>query len=131
MLREWQTLSQAGLSPHEMHCHQYLATEPATLTTRMNDTRLRCHQSKLLNPHHPPPGTLTEDAPRDRSVRWLEGYQNGKKGPLLALHPSSSAAKLVVVYGEHRPGDARKRDQSDENATDNRRKRGDHPTNDS
>jgi hypothetical protein len=25
MLREWQTTSQAGLSPHEMHCHQYRA----------------------------------------------------------------------------------------------------------
>jgi hypothetical protein len=30
MLREWQTLSQAGLSPQEMHCHQYLATVPVT-----------------------------------------------------------------------------------------------------
>jgi hypothetical protein len=25
MLRDWQTVNQAGLSPHEMHCHQYLA----------------------------------------------------------------------------------------------------------
>ena len=25
MLRELQTVNQAGLSPHEMHCHQYLA----------------------------------------------------------------------------------------------------------
>ena len=30
MLREWQTVNQAGLSPHEMHCHQYLAMEAAT-----------------------------------------------------------------------------------------------------
>ena len=30
MLREWQTVNQAGLSPHEMHCHQYLDMEPAT-----------------------------------------------------------------------------------------------------
>jgi hypothetical protein len=29
MLREWQTVNQAGLSPHEMHCHQYLAMEAA------------------------------------------------------------------------------------------------------
>ena len=27
MLREWQTVNQAGLSPHEMHCHQYLGME--------------------------------------------------------------------------------------------------------
>jgi hypothetical protein len=25
MLREWQTVNQAGLSPHDVHCHQYLA----------------------------------------------------------------------------------------------------------
>jgi hypothetical protein len=25
MLRERQTVNQAALSPHEMHCHQYLA----------------------------------------------------------------------------------------------------------
>jgi hypothetical protein len=25
MLRERQTVNQAGRSPHEMHCHQYLA----------------------------------------------------------------------------------------------------------
>jgi hypothetical protein len=25
MLRDWQAANQAGLSPHEMHCHQYLA----------------------------------------------------------------------------------------------------------
>lgn len=25
MLRERQTVNHAGLSPHEMHCHQYLA----------------------------------------------------------------------------------------------------------
>jgi len=24
MLREWQTVNHAGLSPHETHCHQYL-----------------------------------------------------------------------------------------------------------
>ena len=24
-LREWHTANQAGLSPHEVHCHQYLA----------------------------------------------------------------------------------------------------------
>lgn len=30
MLREWQTVNQAGLSPHEVHCHQYLAMEAAT-----------------------------------------------------------------------------------------------------
>ena len=27
MLREWQTVNQAGLSPHEMHCHQYRGME--------------------------------------------------------------------------------------------------------
>ena len=26
MLREWQVANQAGLSPQEVHCHQYLAT---------------------------------------------------------------------------------------------------------
>jgi hypothetical protein len=30
MLREWQTVNQAGLSPQEMHCHQYLDMEAAT-----------------------------------------------------------------------------------------------------
>jgi len=29
MLREWQIVNQAGLSPHEMHCHQYLGMEAA------------------------------------------------------------------------------------------------------
>jgi hypothetical protein len=39
----------------------------------MNDTRRRCRQSKLLNPHRPPPCYFTEDAPRDRSIRLLDG----------------------------------------------------------
>src|SRR5687768_7740088 len=30
MLRDWQTVNQAGLSPHEMQCHQYLAMDAAT-----------------------------------------------------------------------------------------------------
>jgi hypothetical protein len=30
MLRELQTVNQAGLSPHELHCHQYLAIYSAT-----------------------------------------------------------------------------------------------------
>jgi hypothetical protein len=29
MLRERQTVNQAGLSPHDVHCHQYLAMETA------------------------------------------------------------------------------------------------------
>jgi hypothetical protein len=29
MLRESQAVNHAGLSPHEMHCHQYLGTEAA------------------------------------------------------------------------------------------------------
>jgi hypothetical protein len=29
MLRDRQTVSQAGLSPHETHCHQYLAIDVA------------------------------------------------------------------------------------------------------
>jgi len=37
----------------------------------MNDTRLRCRQSKLFNRHHPPPCYVTEDATRDRSNRLL------------------------------------------------------------
>jgi hypothetical protein len=32
MLREWQTVNQAALSPHEMHCHQYLAIRCRYLT---------------------------------------------------------------------------------------------------
>jgi hypothetical protein len=27
MLRDWQAVSHAGLSPHEVHCHQYLAMD--------------------------------------------------------------------------------------------------------
>ena len=30
MLRDWQTVNHAGLSPHEMHCHQYLGMVAAT-----------------------------------------------------------------------------------------------------
>jgi hypothetical protein len=30
MLRERQTVNQGGLSPHEMHCHQYLGMDAAT-----------------------------------------------------------------------------------------------------
>ena len=30
MLREEQTVNQAGLSPHDMHCHQYLGMVAAT-----------------------------------------------------------------------------------------------------
>jgi hypothetical protein len=29
MLPEWLTVNQAGLSPHVMHCHQYLDIEAA------------------------------------------------------------------------------------------------------
>jgi hypothetical protein len=29
-LREWQTVNQAGFSPHDMHCHQYRDMEAAT-----------------------------------------------------------------------------------------------------
>ena len=32
MLREWQTLNHAGLSPHAMHCHQYLGMKSRSLT---------------------------------------------------------------------------------------------------
>jgi hypothetical protein len=35
MLREWHTDNQAGLSPHEMHCHQYLATDAATYQPKL------------------------------------------------------------------------------------------------
>jgi hypothetical protein len=30
MLRDWQTVNHAGLSPHEVHCHQYLGMVAAT-----------------------------------------------------------------------------------------------------
>jgi hypothetical protein len=30
MLRDLQTISQAGLAPHEVHCHQYLAMAAVT-----------------------------------------------------------------------------------------------------
>jgi uncharacterized protein YaaW (UPF0174 family) len=42
MLREWQTVNQGGLSPHEMHCHQYLAMSHAqALVGSQQVTRLR------------------------------------------------------------------------------------------
>src|SRR5882724_7225339 len=41
------------------------------LTMRMNDAWPRCRQSELINPHHRAPCSLTEDAPRDREIRWL------------------------------------------------------------
>jgi hypothetical protein len=37
----------------------------------MNDAPRRRLQTKLLDPHPPPPYSLTEDAPRDRSIRLL------------------------------------------------------------
>src|SRR6267142_1239917 len=42
------------------------------LTSRKNDTRQRCRQSKPLNLHRPPLRTLIEDAPGDRSIRLLD-----------------------------------------------------------
>jgi hypothetical protein len=44
----------------------------------MNDARWRCRQSKLLDPHPPPPCSLTEDAPRDRSIRLLDATQRSR-----------------------------------------------------
>ena len=45
------------------------------LTMRLSDTRWRCRQSKLLNPHPQPPWIFTEAVPRDRSSRLLDVSQ--------------------------------------------------------
>jgi uncharacterized protein YifN (PemK superfamily) len=43
------------------------------LTMKLSDARLRRLQTKLIYPNHRLPPWLTEDAPRDRSNRLLEG----------------------------------------------------------
>ena len=35
MLRDWQATNQAGLSPHEMHCHQYLGMDLFDLVPKL------------------------------------------------------------------------------------------------
>src|SRR6266700_2375112 len=46
-------------------------TMTCALTMRLSDAGLRCRPTKLIYPHHRLPPWHNEDAPRDRSNRWL------------------------------------------------------------
>jgi hypothetical protein len=47
---------------------------------RLSDAGLRRRQTKLIDPDHRPPPSLTEDAPRDRSNRLLDDRATSIEG---------------------------------------------------
>ena len=48
---------------------------------RLSDAGLRCRQTKLIHPDHRLSPWPTEDAPRDRSNRLLDGFADGEFAP--------------------------------------------------
>lgn len=63
----------------------------AHLTMRLNDAGVRQHKPKLIYLDHRPPPSVTEDATRDRSNRWLAGFAQ-----FLAKHAAQSFLKRLV-----------------------------------
>src|SRR5258706_13347421 len=75
-MRNWQSQVKGGVNrTGSRPAFRYPDMHNGGLTMRLSDTRWRCRQSKLLNPHPPPPWIFTEAVPRDRSSRLLDVSQ--------------------------------------------------------